>query len=192
MDSLKNGLHKKWMGFATKFMGDMKESVFLSKGKLTPDEFVYVGDTLIEICPTWSWEAGDSKKRNKNLPDDKQYLMTKDVPSMMRATDLMDDSFFKESLDEEDGWVIADTKQENVEEIDSKVEDEKKEEDDDSVGDIDDSSSDEDDNVFAKKAASEEKKDDGVQKCRRYDISLTYDEYYKTPRFWLSGYDENK
>ena len=29
-------------------------------------------------------------------------------------------------------------------------------------------------------------------KCRRYNITITYDEYYKTPRFWLNGYDEKK
>ena len=31
---------------------------------------------------------------------------------------------------------------------------------------------------------------DNVQKCRRYDISITYDKYYQTPRVWLLGYDE--
>jgi len=31
-----------------------------------------------------------------------------------------------------------------------------------------------------------------VLRCRRYDISITYDVYYQTPRLWLTGYDENK
>jgi len=26
---------------------------------------------------------------------------------------------------------------------------------------------------------------------RRYDISITYDQYHQTPRVWLFGYDEN-
>ena len=29
-----------------------------------------------------------------------------------------------------------------------------------------------------------------VVQCRRYDISITYDKYYQTPRVWLLGYDE--
>ena len=32
---------------------------------------------------------------------------------------------------------------------------------------------------------------DNVQFTRRYDIYLTYDKYYQTPRVFLSGSDEN-
>ena len=28
-------------------------------------------------------------------------------------------------------------------------------------------------------------------RTRRYDVSMTYDKYYRTPRIWLFGYDEN-
>ena len=107
MHNIKNKVHGTWMKLATKFMGDMKESLFLTEGKLTPEEFVYVGDVLVEICPTWSWESGDSSKPNKNLPEDKQYLSTKNVPSMMRAKDLMVDEAMNEENDDEDGWVVA-------------------------------------------------------------------------------------
>ena len=30
---------------------------------------------------------------------------------------------------------------------------------------------------------------DNVQFTRRYDIYLTYDKYYQTPRIWLFGYN---
>lgn len=30
-----------------------------------------------------------------------------------------------------------------------------------------------------------------VRSARRYDVSITYDKYYQTPRIWLFGYDEN-
>lgn len=30
-----------------------------------------------------------------------------------------------------------------------------------------------------------------VRKVRKYDLSITYDEYTKTPRLWLTGYSEN-
>lgn len=33
--------------------------------------------------------------------------------------------------------------------------------------------------------------DEAVVKMRRYDLSITYDKYYQTPRLWLFGYDEN-
>ena len=28
--------------------------------------------------------------------------------------------------------------------------------------------------------------------CRTYDLSMTYDNYYQTPRIWLFGYDEHR
>ena len=30
----------------------------------------------------------------------------------------------------------------------------------------------------------------GVLRSRKYDLSITYDNYYRTPRVWLFGYDE--
>jgi ubiquitin-like-conjugating enzyme ATG3 len=50
----------------------LKESAFLERGVLTPEEFVKAGDELVYKCPTWSWESGDSKKIKNYLPADKQ------------------------------------------------------------------------------------------------------------------------
>ena len=27
---------------------------------------------------------------------------------------------------------------------------------------------------------------------RTYDLNITYDKYYQTPRLWLTGYNENR
>lgn len=35
-------------------------------------------------------------------------------------------------------------------------------------------------------------KDDTIVKQRRYDLTITYDKYYTTPKVWLFGYDENR
>lgn len=32
--------------------------------------------------------------------------------------------------------------------------------------------------------------DDDIIRTRTYDLHITYDKYYQTPRLWLSGYDE--
>lgn len=32
----------------------------------------------------------------------------------------------------------------------------------------------------------------GIVQTRTYDLHITYDKYYQTPRLWLMGYDENK
>ena len=34
--------------------------------------------------------------------------------------------------------------------------------------------------------------DDGILRTRTYDLSITYDKYYQTPRFWLVGYSEDR
>eukprot|EP00246_Nothoceros_aenigmaticus_P003851 TRINITY_DN15064_c0_g1_i1.p1 TRINITY_DN15064_c0_g1~~TRINITY_DN15064_c0_g1_i1.p1 ORF type:complete len:316 (+),score=48.66 TRINITY_DN15064_c0_g1_i1:66-1013(+) len=33
--------------------------------------------------------------------------------------------------------------------------------------------------------------DDNILRTRTYDVSITYDQYYQTPRVWLTGYDED-
>lgn len=72
---------------------------------------------------------------------------------------------------------------------------------DDDDDDIPDITDDIDDNVLvdddestvqpASAAAAKESEDDGIFKTRKYDINITYDKYYQTPRVWLFGYDEN-
>mmetsp|Transcript_9784 Transcript_9784/g.19218 ORF Transcript_9784/g.19218 Transcript_9784/m.19218 type:complete len:345 (+) Transcript_9784:467-1501(+) len=37
---------------------------------------------------------------------------------------------------------------------------------------------------------ADSQEDDDVIKMRTYDLSITYDKYYQTPRVWLHGYDE--
>lgn len=34
--------------------------------------------------------------------------------------------------------------------------------------------------------------DSGILQTRTYDLNITYDKYYQTPRLWLFGYDENR
>ena len=38
---------------------------------------------------------------------------------------------------------------------------------------------------------AEEPPEDCFVKNRRYDLSISYDKYYQTPRIWLFSYDEN-
>lgn len=40
--------------------------------------------------------------------------------------------------------------------------------------------------------AVEEDTEDRFIPTRTYDLNITYDNYYRTPRLWLVGYDENK
>ncbi|GMP69861.1 hypothetical protein CsSME_00028953 [Camellia sinensis var. sinensis] len=39
---------------------------------------------------------------------------------------------------------------------------------------------------------AQEPDDDNILRTRTYDVSITYDKYYQTPRVWLTGYDESR
>jgi len=55
-----------------RFSPALKTTAFLSRGVLTPEEFVRAGDELVFKCPTWSWSGGDPKYARSHLPPEKQ------------------------------------------------------------------------------------------------------------------------
>ncbi|WVF65955.1 hypothetical protein IAT40_000693 [Kwoniella sp. CBS 6097] len=70
----------------------LRESKFKEHGRITPEEFVAAGDFLTFKFPVWQWEKGDPSKARDFLPADKQYLITRGVPCLRRATDLYSDA----------------------------------------------------------------------------------------------------
>ena len=44
--------------------------------------------------------------------------------------------------------------------------------------------------VEACKAKTDAGGEDAILQTRTYDLYITYDKYYQTPRLWLFGYDE--
>ncbi|KAL2612936.1 hypothetical protein R1flu_024628 [Riccia fluitans] len=219
---LSQRLHDAFKGAVERITGPRTVSAFKEKGVLTPDEFVLAGDNLVAKCPTWSWEAGDPSKRKQYLPADKQYLITRNVPCLRRAGSIEEeyDAAGGEVLldtaddDDEEGWLAthgapSDTKKE-PEELPSMDTEEKEErrhiniiptyaagDDDDApdMADFEDA-----DNVMKNDDATlettclfaEEPDDNNILRTRTYDVSITYDKYYQTPRVWLTGYDESR
>lgn len=248
----------------------LKDSAFLQRGVLTPDEFVKAGDELVYKCPTWSWESGDEKKRKKYLPADKQYLVTRNVPCPTRVSVLENSVAIGDEdmahIAEEcggDDWLVSRmiSPEEHQQRMDEKIEEEfdildydeegeggggkgngkgedKSNEggDDDKSGDggnveksmekmtiadgekntqeedsaavvaeedVDDEYADmeefEDENVMEDEAAvsanagnsktNTSKFDNNIMKVRTYDLSISYDKYYQTPRVWMMGYE---
>jgi ubiquitin-like-conjugating enzyme ATG3 len=63
-------------------------SSFRQTGTLTPAEFVLAGDYLVYKFPTWSWaDASSPRLRVNYLPEGKQFLVTRGVPSHRRLND---------------------------------------------------------------------------------------------------------
>ena len=65
---------------------------FKEEGILTIDGLLITGDHLIAQCPSWSWESGKPSKRILLLPSEKQFLITKNVPCLRRASSKKDEA----------------------------------------------------------------------------------------------------
>jgi ubiquitin-like-conjugating enzyme ATG3 len=200
----------------------LKTSAFLTRGVLTPSEFVAAGDELVYKCPTWSWEAGDPDKRKKHLPDDKQYLVTRGVPCKVRVGSLENVVADLENDGDDDGeWLVSrilsdeelkrredqallddfDLLEDEVHgklKIDGAEDSNKdqqqqqqQQQEEDEYADMADF---EDDNVMQDEAAAitpHNSTNSNILKVRTYDLSITYDKYYQTPRIYLMGYSDD-
>ncbi|KAH7907301.1 putative E2-like enzyme [Hygrophoropsis aurantiaca] len=226
----------------------LKESKFKEHGRINPEEFVAAGDFLAYKFPVWTWEKGDASKARDYLPSDKQYLVTRGVPCLRRATSLAytDEDEDAERLlsfgdssatgNEADEWVETHAGRkatldsaanpgviDDIPDLDGEgygglsnamgnvsissttgatagetpdlddipdMEEEDLEEGDDeataapktgvpSAGGVLD-------------ATQIEVAKGNLLQVRTYDVMITYDKYYQTPRIWLIGYDENR
>ncbi|KAK9709128.1 E2-like enzyme [Basidiobolus ranarum] len=196
----------------------LKNSRFKETGVLTPEEFVAAGDFLVYKCPTWSWASGIESKRREYLPEDKQYLVTRNVPCLKRVKQMEYSEEGNEEVeaDGEDGWVATHSnrvgdKEEDIQEIEGLDTEEEEAiqkvaeltlqeqeesavpENLDEIPDMDDDFEEilEDEDPAAYVQTGDEN-NDNILKTRTYDLSITYDKYYQTPRVWLFGYDENR
>lgn len=68
-----------------KFASIRTTSNFRATGEITPEEFLAAGDFLVYKFPSWSWsDASSPSKRVPHLPEGKQFLVTRGVPSHRR------------------------------------------------------------------------------------------------------------
>lgn len=190
---IKNALHSAFKNTAEMFISVRKESGFLTEGVLTPEEFVQSGDLLVYKCPTWAWAAGDPKRAVDYLPPDKQFLITRSVPCKTR---FKDDSTVGEEMDDE--WLAVgkeSNENEEVKEIEVKGKTQEKQviDDDDDDDDIVDAEGFDVENNLIEPDPEAANNDVGetIARSRTYDISITYDKYYQTPKIWLFGYSES-
>lgn len=192
----------------------------LEQGMLTPEEFVIAGDNLVRICPTWVWQSGEPSKRRPYLPAAKQYLSTSGVPCFHRVSSLQAANYVDRNIEGEngaEGWLAPELLpiEREVDDFDVIQADDAVPSDDLSSLKLEDpqptasaaasgsaakKSDDEyfdmeDDSLALDEATHpagiSSSAESSVIRSRRYDISITYDNYYRTPRIWLFGYNEN-
>ncbi|KAL8141453.1 hypothetical protein V2J09_014485 [Rumex salicifolius] len=215
---LSQKLHEAFKGTVERITGPRTVSAFKEKGVLSVSEFVLAGDNLVSKCPTWSWESGEPSKRKSYLPADKQFLITRNVPCLRRAASIAEEydaAGGEVLLDDEndDGWLATHGKPKETKADDDnlpsmetlEISKGKKiqsissyfgggdEEDIPDMAEYEDQ-----DNIIENDPATlqttylvaHEPDEENILRTRTYDVSLTYDKYYQTPRVWLTGYDE--
>ncbi|WJX49616.1 E2-like enzyme [Trifolium repens] len=214
---LSQKLHEAFKGTVERITGPRTVSAFKEKGVLSVSEFIIAGDNLVAKCPTWSWESGEPSKRKPYLPSEKQFLITRNVPCLRRAASIEEEyeaAGGEVLLDGEDndGWLAThgkpkETKSDEDEDLPSmeSLEISKSSsikqnsshtggEDDEDIPDMAEFA--EYDNIIETDPSTylvaHEPDDDNILRTRTYDISITYDKYYQTPRVWLTGYDESR
>eukprot|EP00918_Siedleckia_nematoides_P024537 GHVU01053101.1.p2 GENE.GHVU01053101.1~~GHVU01053101.1.p2 ORF type:complete len:148 (+),score=20.08 GHVU01053101.1:182-625(+) len=142
------------------------------------------------------------------LPRDKQYLVTRNIPSRTRVKEL--DKAFSHRTEEHEGWIMpgdeptpADTAvpERNYEAPSHPAPSQlPAAEADDAKDDIPEMACLEEDDLIMAPDDAEHCMDEarggdaaaaaGILHTRTYDLSITYDKYYQTPRLWLFGFDE--
>ena len=147
---------------------------------ITPEQFVESGDYLVKQFPLWSWASVPKRKQKSYLPPDKQMLILQRIP--VNELDLSETNLPSMTPDQDEWSCITqphssiETESENT--IKNMVENIV----DDEFGEIEDIEEDE-----ACLSVSE----DNIIQSRTYTITITYDNYYRTPRMWFLGYDIN-
>jgi ubiquitin-like-conjugating enzyme ATG3 len=206
VDKVSHFLGQKYREVASGFMNVLKDSKFYEEGVLTPEEYIYAGDYLTQKCPTWKWCSANTLQNIKPaeyLPKEKQFLTTT-VRCPRRARDYEKSNKTTEKLIEDD-WIETNTEffgkrkqneiididnientnkpiviQNNVNDLDIEVVED----------DIEKQENNDIEVVNEDYFVVEDEQNSNVINTRTYDVTITYDFYYRVPRMWLKGYNE--
>lgn len=163
------------------------DSNFRKTGEISPEEFVKAGDYLVYKFPTWKWGTCPKNLQRKFLPPEKQFLVTKHVPSYQRVATYLpenqEDAEVEDSGDAE--WVPrvnsapvnAMKQQQQQQDCQTDLDELIEENVEDNVGDDD--------------ADGYTHIESNELTLRKYDLYISYSTLYRVPKLYLVGYNAN-
>lgn len=188
----KNGAVQFGIDFLRDKIPYQTESTFEQDGKITAPQYELAGDNLCSKHPAWKWASGDEDKINKHLNPEKQYLVLAGAICMTRASTCIDE-YGKDQEDE--GFVVPTIM--TATDMDNLIQtiDDAEWSDEDIVEDnatfTGPSSSSTKDTEPSSSSTTNQDDNNSIIPCRTYDISLVYDNFYRSPHIYLIGRDEN-
>jgi len=182
---------KIWTSIKNKFVKEFndatpaeipKKSVFLEDGRLTPQEFTDACDRLILASKMWAWQSASKSGFQEPVLDPKKQYLKATTVSRCR---LSDDPSDIQTLKDDGEWQVLGT--------DTPVDPEKFEKDEkkptpSKAKEARDWNDSEDDDEISETKPTE-KPGETEDPKRIYEVHITYDRHYLTPRLWLTGVD---
>lgn len=166
----------------------------------------------------WRGTDGDPKKTDNSLPGDKQYLITERVPCQRRIAEMESAASAIKEVLLDDGWVEArppaeedggaeDMEQMMMQDVGGTGQAQGADEEEECVDMDEEVDMDAEmenptqqpaatDNIFGTEefkggSSGDTAANSAVKRVRMYDLSITYDNFHRTPRLWLQGYSED-
>lgn len=177
MDNFLNKLQTKFHEVRQTLTPVLRESAFFERGVLTPEEFVSAGDQLVSSQRQWCWMAGETDTRKSYLPAERQYLFFRGAVCSGRASTLA--SSGESTLVEGGDWVCGGEapSTDEYEDLPNSLQSQPQSDPEDEYVDPAIASLQEVDQAVTRPAAER----------RFYNVSIVYDNYYRTPRVYLQG-----
>jgi ubiquitin-like-conjugating enzyme ATG3 len=171
MNTLKKSLYEGYKAAAEMVIPDLKDSNFLETGMLTKEEFRLSCDKLIEMDSTWSWmKEGECLMKKRILCNKIQLEQDFNVDEDINVYNLKETP---ETPETPETTVAISNEPEQTSDTES----------DDFLAEF------ETQDLVENDAATVKIDYDNLDKSHYYNVSITYDQYYRTPRIWFEGID---
>lgn len=182
-------IRSKWSSLREYLTPINHESNFRQTGEISPDEFVLAGDYLVLKFPTWTWGSGPKHLHKKFLPPQKQFLVTRHVPSYKRYAsflpDFADDAQLdhaKSDADSDAEWIPLFNANSGPGNVITSLD----------AQDLDDLIEENAEDDFGADDSEEYTNIDASEPgLRKYDLYIAYLTSYRVPKLYLVGFNGN-